>query len=126
MLTHPPEHFANAWLNAWNSHDITQILAHYADDIAFTSPFVVALLDKPNGTLHGKAALRDYFLQGLAKYPDLAFELLDVAAGVGSVTVVYNSVNNLLAVEVMELDKDGLVRRVLAHYGSKRNPKPIQ
>lgn len=107
---------AQAWVEAWNSHDLDAIMHHYADAIEFTSPFVTALLDEPSGTLTGRAALRSYFEQGLARYPDLVFDLHEVLPGVRSLVVVYESVNNLLAAETMEVDDAGLVRRVLAHY----------
>lgn len=107
---------AQAWLNAWNRHDLPDILSHYAEDISFTSPFIVALQDQPDGTVHGKTALAGYFAQGLAKYPELAFQLLHVVTGVNSLTLIYTSVNNLLAAEVMELNREGLIQRVQAHY----------
>lgn len=104
------------WLTAWNQHDLSQILAHYADGIEFTSPFVVALQHQADGSLHGKAALAEYFAQGLAKYPDLTFQLHHILAGVNSVTLVYTSVNGLLAAEVMEVNAESLICRVQAHY----------
>ncbi len=30
--------FAQEWLNAWNSHDLEAIMAHYAEDVIFYSP----------------------------------------------------------------------------------------
>jgi hypothetical protein len=107
---------AQAWLNAWNRHDLPDILSHYAEDISFTSPFIVALQNSSDGTVHGKIALAGYFAQGLAKYPELAFQLLHVVTGVNSLTLIYKSVNNLLAAEVMELNREGLIQRVQAHY----------
>ena len=108
--------FATQWINAWNSHDLDSILSHYADDIEFTSPFVIRLSGDQSGTLHGKDALRAYFQTGLDAYPDLKFELLDVFSGVGSLTLHYRSVNNLTAAEVMIFDENGKVAKVLAHY----------
>ena len=54
--------FAKNWIGAWNSHHIDAILSHYADDVEFTSPFVVRLLNQLDGTLHGLVELRSYFL----------------------------------------------------------------
>jgi ketosteroid isomerase-like protein len=117
MLTeHHARVLAEEWIAAWNRHDLDAILLHYAEEVEFTSPFVVRLLDDPTGTVRGKAALRDYFARGLAAYPDLRFELLQVLVGVESVSVYYRSVGNRLAAEVMELDAQGRVVRVLAHY----------
>lgn len=108
--------FAEQWFEAWNTHDLDAILAHYAEDVEFTSPFVARLAGDPSGTLRGKAALRDYFGRGLAVYPDLHFELLRVLTGVDSVTLYYRSVNGLHAAETMLVGADGLVKRVWAHY----------
>lgn len=110
------DEFAKDWIGAWNSHQIEAILSHYAQDVEFTSPFVVRLLNEPSGTLRGLAALRSYFLKGLESYPDLRFELIQVLEGVNSLTLYYHSVKNLMAAEVMVLNEKGKISRVLAHY----------
>lgn len=107
---------AQDWIQAWNLHDLEAILSHYADDIEFTSPFVVKLLGNPNGTIRGKESLRDYFAKGLATYPELKFELLQVLVGVESLTIYYRSVKELLAAEVMILNSEDAIVKVIAHY----------
>ena len=94
-------------------------MRHYSEGIEFISPFVVKLLSEPSGTLRGQNALRDYFSQGLAKYKDLKFRLHKVLPGVRSVTIYYESVNNLMAAEVTELGDRGAIVRVMAHYAPK-------
>lgn len=111
--------FAQNWIDAWNTHDLEKILSHYSEDIIFVSPFVIKLLNDPTGTIKGKTALRSYFAQGLEKYPNLKFQLHKVLAGVQSITLYYESVNNLIAAEVMELSPDWQVLRVTAHYAPK-------
>jgi ketosteroid isomerase-like protein len=69
---------ASDWIQAWNSHDLDEILTHYTEDVVLVSPIAVKILNDSFGTVHGKAALRDYFKKGLGVYPDLKFELLDV------------------------------------------------
>jgi hypothetical protein len=108
--------FAAEWLEGWNSHDVRRILQHYADDIEFVSPFVVKLFGNADGTIHGKADLEKYFAKGLSAYPDLNFHHYKTLVGVKSFTICYESVNNLLAAEVMELDAQGKIIRVSAHY----------
>jgi len=107
---------AGQWIEAWNAHDLDRILAHYADDIEFTSPFVVRLMGNAAGTVRGLAALRDYFATGLSAYPELRFELIGVGTGVDSVVLHYRSVKQLHAFEVMTLNREGKVARVSAHY----------
>ena len=82
----------------------------------FTSPFVNRLLKRNESTLRGAAALRVYFRKALKAYPNLCFVLGRVYVGVGSLVIVYQSVSNLLAAEVMQFNDAGLVCRVFAHY----------
>jgi len=108
--------FAQEWIAAWNSHDLDAILAHYAEEVVFVSPFVIALLGVEDGVVRGRAALREYFVRGLDAYPDLHFAFHEAFAGADSVAVRYTSVGGRESVEVMELDGEGLVGRVTAHY----------
>ena len=108
--------FADEWYAAWNSHDLDEILTHYADDVEFSSPLVAALIDDPTGTLHGKAELRDYFARALERFPDLRFQPLETFAGADSLTLTYVSVQGRRAAEVMTLNDAGEVVRVQAHY----------
>jgi hypothetical protein len=107
---------AAAWLDAWNRHDLEAVLAHYAPGIEFTSPFVVELTGRPDGTLRGLEELRSYFARALDAFPDLRFTDLRIAVGIASVTLCYRSVRDLQAAETMFFDGDGKVARVLAHY----------
>lgn len=113
------DQLAHEWLKSWNSHDLDRIMRHYSEQIEFVSPFVVKLLNERTGTIRGKAALRGYFSKGLEKYPDLTFHLRKVFLGMRSVTVYYESINDLMAAETMEIDDRGLIARVLAHYAPK-------
>ncbi len=110
------ERFAREWLKAWNSHDLEAILAHYADEVELTSPFVVQVLGVPSGTLKGKDNLRMYFGMGLSMFPDLRFELIQVFTGVSSLVLHYRSVDGTLAAEMMVLNPQGRVVKATAHY----------
>jgi hypothetical protein len=112
------EQIAREWIEAWNHHDLDAIIAHYADDVEFTSPFVVKLLGNTSGTIKSKEVLKSYFEKGLAAYPDLRFELLEVLTGVNSLTLYYRSVKGMLAAEVMVLNPKGEIVKVMAHYNA--------
>jgi ketosteroid isomerase-like protein len=107
--------FAREWIDAWNSHDLDRILAHYCDDFEMSSPVIVQLMGEPSGRLRGKAAIRAYWSKALARHPALIFELEQVLVGAGSVTIVYRGHRGLSA-EVLWFDADGRVRRAAAHY----------
>ena len=108
--------FADAWYRAWNSHDLEEILSHYTDDVTLVSPTAAALLGDPTGEVRGKAALRAYFQKGLAAYPNLRFEPIDVMFGVRSVVLCYVNQKGTKTAEFMELDARGKVTRVVANY----------
>ncbi|HEY7136217.1 MAG TPA: nuclear transport factor 2 family protein [Acidimicrobiia bacterium] len=108
--------FVASWMEAWNAHDTERIVAHYRDDVEYHSPFV-ARLAGGDGVLHGLGAVRAYVAAGLGRYPDLHFDPPStIAVGAGSVAIVYRSVDDLVAVETLVLDDDGLVVRAHCHY----------
>ena len=110
--------FAAAWAGAWNSHDLDEIMSHYADDVTLVSPTAAALLGDPSGEVRGKLALRAYFQRGLEVYPNLRFEIFDVMWGVRSVVACYYNQRGTKSAELMELDGNGKVTRVIANYGA--------
>ena len=68
------------------------------------------------GTLKGKEQVRKYWEAALEKFPDLHFELHEVAESVGSVALYYTSVLDKEAIEVMFFNQEGKVYKVIAHY----------
>ncbi len=111
------ERFAQEWIAAWNSHDLERILSLYADGIRLTSPIAARLTG--SAEIRGKAALRRYFAQGLACYPDLHFRLLGVFPGCRSLVLHYANQAGTLAAEYMVLDRRLRVVRMVAHYRNR-------
>ncbi|KAA1425244.1 nuclear transport factor 2 family protein [Mumia zhuanghuii] len=103
-----PQSFAVQWRDAWNAHDVEAVLAHFADDVVFTSPVAAQLLDDSDGVLRGKDALRAYWTEGLRRIPDLRFEVVGVYAGLDTVVINYRNQKGGLVNEVLHL-RDGLV-----------------
>jgi hypothetical protein len=111
------EAFARSWMAAWNSHDASRIAAHYQLDVEYHSPFVARI--SGGAALRGRAAVQDYVAAGLARYPDLHFgPEITVAVGAGSIALLYRSVEDLLAVEVLLIDDAGLITCAHCHYAS--------
>jgi hypothetical protein len=102
--------FVDQWLADWNAHDLDALLAHYADDVVFTSPLAARLLPGSGGVARGKAALREYWTAGLAALPDLRFEVLDHYVGVGTIVIRYRNQAGGVVSEVLEFDGDVIVR----------------
>lgn len=116
--------FAAAWLAAWNRHDIDAVLAHFHEDASFASP-IAQQLGLP-GQLQGRAAIRAYWQQALARVPDLHFRLLGLYAGVDIVVLHYQNQKGVTVCEVLHL-REG---KVSAGYGtyalSTPNPAGLQ
>jgi catechol 2,3-dioxygenase-like lactoylglutathione lyase family enzyme len=115
MSAHPSIRFAEAWVDAWNRHDLDRILAHYAEDVELSSPFIAEVTGDPRRVVRGKPALRAYWRAALDRFPDLHFTLIGVYAGVEGLTLHYQSVRGRLACEVLNLDADGIVTKSAAH-----------
>lgn len=108
--------FTQDWIDAWNTHDLERILAHYADEVQLTSPIARRFGDGC-GVIRGKAALGEYFRQGLQAYPTLRFDFLEVLWGLETIVVRYiNNVRGGPAAEVMLFSKEGQVTHVWANY----------
>jgi hypothetical protein len=107
---------AVAWCAAWNSRDLDAIMSHYAEDVAFSSPTVVARWGIADGWLRGKPRLRDNFAIGV-NAPGLHFELIDVLLGVNATCVVYRRESGMLVSDLVEFDENGHGKRVFACYG---------
>ena len=108
--------FAEEWVAAWNSHDLEVILAHYAEDVELRSPVAQRLL-QGDGTVRGKAALREYFELGLKAYPHLRFDLVETLWGIETIVISYmNNVRGSKTAEVMLINEAGKIRGVWANY----------
>ena len=108
--------FANAWVEAWNGHNLDAILSHYADGFEMTSPVIVHMGISPSGRLQGKSAVRAYWQKALQLLPDLQFELSAVLTGVETVTLFYKGAQGRLVGEVFFFNAQGQVSQAIAHY----------
>ena len=110
MSTPAPRTFAAEWAAAWNGHDVDAVLAHFHDDVLFTSPVAAELVPGSRGVVRGKAALREYWVTALAVRPELRFHVVGVYQGESVLVINYRNQRGALVNEVLEFD-GGLVRR---------------
>ena len=104
--------FAEDWVAAWNSHDLSRILSHYAEEVEFRSRKAARLVG--GGTVRGRAALREYWAKALAGQPDLSFELGAVYLGHEMLTLTYRNHRGVEAAETFQFGEDGRVIRSAA------------
>ncbi len=98
------EAFVVRWVHDWNAHDLESLLAHFADDVVFTSPVAARLLPETGGVVRGKEALRAYWAEGLRRFPDLRFEIVDTYVGVDTLVIHYRNQRGALVNEVLVFD----------------------
>ena len=98
------QRFVDSWEQAWNAHDLEQVLSHFAEDVVFTSPVAAQLLDASDGVIRGKQALREYWSEGLRRIPGLRFEVLGVYVGVATLVINYRNQKGGLVNEVLTFD----------------------
>lgn len=110
------EKFAQEWINAWNKHQIDEILSHYADDVEFYSPFIPLLKFNETGIITNKSDLKKYFEIGLNTYADLHFQFHHCFIGIHTLVLHYTSVNGRMAAEVFELNEQGKAVKVYCNY----------
>jgi len=109
--------FAEAWIAAWNAHDLDRILSHYAPDIVFVSPASTRFTGDPTGRVVGIDSLRDYWGRALAAIPDLRFTLRAALSGADGVAIRYHSSRTGgEVVEAVNFGPDGLVNQAQAYY----------
>ena len=109
---------AEEWCDAWNRKDLDAVMAHYAENVAFSSPTVVKRWGIADGWLHGSTRLRENFAIGIA-VEGLRFDLVDVVIGVMSMCVIYRRETGQLVNDTVEFDKQGKAIRVVSCYGAK-------
>ena len=107
--------FSREWIAGWNAHDLNAVLAHFHDDVVFTSPLAAQLVPDSRGVIRGKTALRAYWTEGLERSPDLHFVLEGVYVGVNTLVIHYLRHDRRLANEVLIFDGD-LVKEGHATY----------
>lgn len=98
--------FSKQWVDAWNAHDVEAVLAHFHDDVVFTSPVAAKLLPETAGVVHGKPALRRYWTQALQRIVNLRFAVEAIYQGIDTVVIVYRNQDDGLVSEVLRFNGD--------------------
>jgi len=101
--------FSRHWVMSWNNHDVDAVLAHFHDNVVFTSPVAAQLYPETAGVIRGKAALRHYWSGALQRMPDLHFVVEDIYLGIDTIVINYRNQNGGLVNEVLRFADGGLV-----------------
>jgi ketosteroid isomerase-like protein len=107
-----------AWMAAWNSHDLDRIMSHYAEDIVFEAQTAARRWNLPDGRIIGKEMLRQHFALGLELSPKLRFTLEDVFLSPSGYAILYYRENGNRVIDAVTLDGNGRACKVIAYYKS--------
>lgn len=105
---------ADRWLDAWNAHDLDEIVACYSEDVEFVLPALVG--DSEERKISGREALREHFRHGLELAPNLAVDEESLLVGPSGFAILYRREDGHRAIETVELDGNGLAARVRVFY----------
>lgn len=101
--------FSERWVRNWNAHDVDAVLADFHDDVVFTSPVAAKLLPETRGMVRGKAALRQYWTEAVARIPDLRFSVEGVYQGVDTIVIAYRYQKGDSVSEVLTFRDDAVI-----------------
>ncbi|MGI8329423.1 nuclear transport factor 2 family protein [Actinomadura scrupuli] len=109
------------WHEGWNHGDLSTIMAPFAAEVVFSSPFVPRLTGDPaKTTIDGHDALRSYVDHALRRTPGIRYTLDATYAGTDTLVLVYtcHSPDGTVrrGADSMRVDAAGKVVEWRCHY----------
>lgn len=80
---------ANAWVNAFNAHNVGALVNLYSDDCLHTSPKLRAQAHSMDGYIRGKEALTSWWEGAMRSLPSLRYKLTTLTADDDRVFIEY-------------------------------------
>ncbi len=107
--------FSREWVEAWNEHNLDNIMLHYADNFEMSSPVIKKIMNIESGIIKGKNEVRTYWEKALSLTPELHFEIIKLFSGANSIVIHYKGHRGLSA-ETFFFNNEGKVISSHAHY----------
>jgi len=109
------------WDEGWNNENVDTIMAPFATDVVFSSPFVTRRTGDPDrATIEGYDALRAYVADALQRAPGIRYTVDATYAGADSIVIVYTvhrpDGTDVPGADSMRVDGDGKVVEWRCHY----------
>ena len=111
-MSHKLQSIAFKWFDAFNAHNIEQLLSLYDDHAEHFSPKLKIRKPETNGFVSGKSEMRDWWQDAFNRMPDLQYKDTSLTANEDRVFVEYLRIvsgeENMMVAEVYEV-KDGKI-----------------
>ncbi len=111
---------AEAWFDAFNTHDLETLLALYADDARHYSPKLKVRQPETNGYIVGKEGLRVWWKDAFQRLPTLRYEQTYSLADEEAVFMEYirhvEGEADMIVGELLEM-RDGLIVGSRVYHG---------
>jgi hypothetical protein len=117
------ERLAHHWEAGWNGRDLDLIMAPFAEDIVFSSPYIAKQLgDAGRSMVEGHGDLKAYVAAALERSGDVRYSLQHCFAGTDSVILLYTchlpGGADKPGADFMRIDAEGKVIEWRCHYDS--------
>jgi limonene-1,2-epoxide hydrolase len=111
---------AHKWFEAFNNHNLDQLLSLYDDEAEHFSPKLKIKKPETNGLVKGKTTLHDWWQQAFTDLPTLQYKVTSLTANENRVFMEYirsvENENDMLVAEVLEI-KDGKIVFSRVYHG---------
>ncbi len=111
-MSHKLQSIAFKWFDAFNAHNIEQLLSLYDDHAEHFSPKLKIRKPETKGFVRGKSEMREWWQDAFNRMPDLQYKVTSLTANEDRVFVEYLRIvsgeENMMVAEVYEV-KDGKI-----------------
>ena len=108
------------WFEAFNAHNLEQLLSLYDDDAQHFSPKLKVRQPETNGLITGKSALREWWKDAFERIPTLHYKVTSLTANGDRVFMEYirqvSGEQDMLVAEVLDI-KQGKITASRVYHG---------
>jgi len=119
MLPESNLQIARKWFEAFNNHNLEQLLSLYHDNAKHYSPKLKIRHPETNGLVVGKEALREWWKDAFSRLPSLQYKAISLTANTDRVFMEYiRHVDNepdMFVAEVLEVSENLIMTSKVYH-----------
>lgn len=120
MSSEKLQSIAYKWFDAFNSHNLEQLLSLYDDEAQHFSPKLKIRKPETNGLVIGKQAMREWWQDAFDHLPTLNYKVTSLTANHDRIFMEYvrkvEGEDDMLVAEVLEV-KDDLIIASRVYHG---------